>query len=144
MVSSPSRLLSESQYTQHEVDELVQMLAEAQSLDEQADILHYLVNAYGLEYKIKVTHVSSMRGRCVRTGTDHLTFVSVRGDRLCACVAAHAVRGRVSEEELGDRETRGGILGKEGGGPVEICHGSPCQAETGSEVIILTMDTFAV
>lgn len=48
------RLISQSQYGQHEVDELVQMLAEAQSLDEQGDILHYLVNCYGLEMAINV------------------------------------------------------------------------------------------
>ena len=48
------RLASESQYGHHEVNELVQMLAEAQSLDEQGDILHYLVNCYGLDYRITV------------------------------------------------------------------------------------------
>jgi len=36
------------------VDELVQMLAEASSLDEQGDILHYLVICYGLDYRINV------------------------------------------------------------------------------------------
>jgi len=32
------------------------MLAEAQSLDEQGDILHYLVICYGLEYRINVAN----------------------------------------------------------------------------------------
>ena len=35
------------------------MLAGAQSLDEQGDILHYLVNCYGLEHNIKVSSVIS-------------------------------------------------------------------------------------
>ncbi len=48
------RIISESQYGHHEVDELVQMLAEAQSLDEQGDILHYLVVCYGLDHAISL------------------------------------------------------------------------------------------
>ena len=48
------RMISESQYGHHEVDELVQMLAEAESLDEQGDILHYLVVCYGLDHNISL------------------------------------------------------------------------------------------
>ncbi len=47
-------MISESQYGHHDVDELVQMLAEAQSLDEQGDILHYLVVCYGLGHTISL------------------------------------------------------------------------------------------
>ena len=50
-------MLNESQYVQVSIDELVQMLAEATSLDEQGDILHYLVNKYGHDYEIHAVQV---------------------------------------------------------------------------------------
>ena len=49
------RILSQSQYSKHDVSELVTMLAEAPTIEEQADILHYLVLCYGPKHKLHVT-----------------------------------------------------------------------------------------
>ena len=51
------RVLDESQYGQVNIDELVQMLAEATSLDEQGDILHYLVYKVGHDFEIHAVQV---------------------------------------------------------------------------------------
>lgn len=53
-----SRIMSESQYGQLGLQEVVEMLAQSQTLDEQGDIMHYLVYCYGLDQKIKVQRVS--------------------------------------------------------------------------------------
>lgn len=48
-----TRNISESQavaYAEQETDELLAMLRETESLDEQGDILQYLVDTHGLEF----------------------------------------------------------------------------------------------
>ena len=44
-------------YSQHDVVELVSMLVGAPTIEEQADILHYLVLCYGPRYKILAAQV---------------------------------------------------------------------------------------
>ena len=51
------RVLAQSTYAKHDVSELVTMLAEAPSIEEQADILHYLVLCYGPRHKFHVTQL---------------------------------------------------------------------------------------
>lgn len=51
------KLLSESPYSKNDVVQLVNMLAEAPSIEEQADILHYLVLCYGTRHKIHVSQL---------------------------------------------------------------------------------------
>lgn len=48
------RLMSMSPYGNIEIGELVTMLVEARNIDEQVDILHFLVVSHGLDYKIHV------------------------------------------------------------------------------------------
>lgn len=48
-----NRTTSESQnvvYAEQETDELITMLRETENLDEQGDILQYLVDTHGLEF----------------------------------------------------------------------------------------------
>ena len=52
------RILTESPYSKHDVSQLVSMLAEAPSIEEQADILHYLVLCYGPRHKFHVSQVN--------------------------------------------------------------------------------------
>ena len=52
------KVLSQSQYGQHEVSSLVTMLIQAPSIEEQADILHYLVLCYGPHHKLYVNQLS--------------------------------------------------------------------------------------
>merc|ERR1719412_3328146 len=51
------KVLSQSHYGQHEVSSLVTMLVEAPSIEEQADILHYLVLCYGPRHKFHVSQL---------------------------------------------------------------------------------------
>ena len=51
------RILEQSVYSQHDVVELVSMLVGAPTIEEQADILHYLVLCYGPRYKILAAQV---------------------------------------------------------------------------------------
>ena len=44
-------------YSQHDVVELVSMLVGAPNIEEQADILHYLVLCYGPKHKILAAQV---------------------------------------------------------------------------------------
>lgn len=44
------RLASETQYADTEVEELLTMLRESEHLEEQGDILQYLVDTQGLNY----------------------------------------------------------------------------------------------
>lgn len=44
------RLTSENNFADTEVDELVAMLRETENLEEQGDILQYLVDTQGLDY----------------------------------------------------------------------------------------------
>ena len=57
------RILEQSVYSQHDVVELVSMLVGAPTIEEQADILHYLVLCYGPRYKILAAQVSTSRHR---------------------------------------------------------------------------------
>ena len=52
------KVLSQSQYGQHEVAALVTMLIQAPSIEEQADILHYLVLCYGPRHKLYVNQLN--------------------------------------------------------------------------------------
>lgn len=48
-----NRTISESQnllYAEQETDELIAMLRETENLDEQGDILQYLVDTHGLDF----------------------------------------------------------------------------------------------
>jgi hypothetical protein len=45
-----TRTQSDAQYENTEVDELISMLRDTEQLEEQGDILHYLVVSHGLEY----------------------------------------------------------------------------------------------
>ena len=56
--SRREKVLSQSQYGQHEVSSLVTMLIQAPSIEEQADILHYLVLCYGPHHKLYVNQLS--------------------------------------------------------------------------------------
>lgn len=55
--SERQRLISESQYGQHDLDEVVIMLTEVSTLEEQGDIIHFLVKSYGLDQKITLQKV---------------------------------------------------------------------------------------
>lgn len=44
------RLTSEANFADTEVDELIAMLRETENLEEQGDILQYLVDTQGLDY----------------------------------------------------------------------------------------------
>ena len=52
------KVLSQSHYGQHEVSSLVTMLIQAPSIEEQADILHYLVLCYGPHHKLYVNQLN--------------------------------------------------------------------------------------
>ena len=56
-------------YSQHDVVELVSMLVGAPTIEEQADILHYLVLCYGPRYKILAAQV-----RVIHILRDQLVF----------------------------------------------------------------------
>lgn len=47
---SAHRLISEGQYADTEVEELLTMLRETENLEEQGDILQYLVDTQGLNF----------------------------------------------------------------------------------------------
>ena len=51
------RLLGKSQYLKFNLEQLVEQLVEAETLEEQTDILHYLVLSYGLKQKILLPDV---------------------------------------------------------------------------------------
>jgi len=46
-----TRCISETQYADTEVEELLTMLRETDNLEEQGDILQYLADTQGLDYK---------------------------------------------------------------------------------------------
>lgn len=48
--STRERTQSDAQFENTEVEELLAMLRETENLEEQGDILHYLVVSHGLEY----------------------------------------------------------------------------------------------
>jgi phosphorylase kinase alpha/beta subunit len=96
LVEFPSRTQSDAIYENTETDELLSMLKDADSLEEQGDILHYLVVTVGLAFVTgslssfffplldisfalspnPVAHVASIS---VRTGTDnHGAAVTVK------------------------------------------------------------------
>ena len=52
------RLLGKSPYQHLNLEQLVERLVEAETLEEQTDILHYLVLCYGLKQKILLPDVS--------------------------------------------------------------------------------------
>ena len=52
------RLLGKSPYQNLNLEQLVERLVEAETLEEQTDILHYLVLCYGLKQKILLPDVS--------------------------------------------------------------------------------------
>ncbi|XP_059080504.1 probable phosphorylase b kinase regulatory subunit alpha isoform X1 [Tigriopus californicus] len=74
-----SKIMSESQYGQLGLQEVVEMLAQSQTLDEQGDIMHYLVYCYGLDQKIKVQ----------RTGEDVCVRDLLRTLYEAACSKKH-------------------------------------------------------
>lgn len=49
---SRQRCISETQYADTEVEELLTMLRETENLEEQGDILQYLADTQGLDYKM--------------------------------------------------------------------------------------------
>jgi len=51
------RLLGKSPYLKFNLEQLVEQLVEADTLEEQTDILHYLVISYGLKQKISLPDV---------------------------------------------------------------------------------------
>ena len=53
-----SRLLETSEFSELSLEQLVEKLAESDDLEEQTDILHYLVLCFGLKQKITVPNVS--------------------------------------------------------------------------------------
>ena len=53
-----SRLLETSKFSELSLEQLVEKLAESDDLEEQTDILHYLVLCFGLKQKITVPNVS--------------------------------------------------------------------------------------
>ena len=55
--SERQQLISESQYGQHDLDEVVIMLTEVSTLEEQGDIIHFLVKSYGLDQRITLQKV---------------------------------------------------------------------------------------
>ena len=57
--SNDFRLLGKSPYLHFNLEQLVEQLVEAETLEEQTDILHYLVLCYGLKQKILLPDVSS-------------------------------------------------------------------------------------
>lgn len=52
------KVLSQSQYGQYDVAALVNMLIQAPTIEEQADILHFLVLCYGPHHKLYVSQLS--------------------------------------------------------------------------------------
>ena len=52
------RLLDSSKYSKFGLEQLVEKLAESDDLEEQTDILHYLVLCFGLKQRITVPNVS--------------------------------------------------------------------------------------
>ena len=56
--SNDFRLLGKSPYLHFNLEQLVEQLVEADTLEEQTDILHYLVLCYGLKQKILLPDVS--------------------------------------------------------------------------------------
>ena len=51
------RLMNLSPYGHMEMSQLVTMLVEARNIEEQVDILHFLVVTYGVDYTIHVKQV---------------------------------------------------------------------------------------
>jgi hypothetical protein len=51
------RLISEGQYADTEVEELLTMLRETENLEEQGDILQYLVDTQGLNYNTGIQNI---------------------------------------------------------------------------------------
>ena len=49
-----------SPYGNVEISQLVTMLIEARNIEEQVDILHFLVVSHGLDYKIHVKQVQNL------------------------------------------------------------------------------------
>ena len=55
MLTFRQRFESESCYQDQEVSDLVAMLTVTSDLEEQGDILHYMVLTYGMEFKTDMT-----------------------------------------------------------------------------------------
>ena len=68
MLTFRQRFESESCYQDQEVSDLVAMLTVTSDLEEQGDILHYMVLTYGMEYKTDMTGPTGPTGQKVTVG----------------------------------------------------------------------------
>lgn len=71
-----TRVTSESAsvvYAEQETDELLAMLRETERLDEQGDILQYLVDTHGLDFNTGTTHhYNNTRSTCMHAREEQM------------------------------------------------------------------------
>ncbi|KAI8440075.1 hypothetical protein MSG28_001498 [Choristoneura fumiferana] len=100
-----TRNISESQavaYAEQETDELLAMLRETESLDEQGDILQYLVDTHGLEFNT-VRHTAGMLGKRVEDLAKAVTDLLVRQKQITVGMPPnneHTITAPLPENEL--------------------------------------------